>query len=230
MKIPNRRDLPDPGGEIQPGPYVALEVRDTGAGIAPNVLGRIFDPFFTTKFAGRGLGLAAVRGIVQGHGGSMSVDSTPGQGTTFNLLFPASRREDPRRPAKVAQQAAFQGTGTVLVIDDEQIVRDIAQATLERFGYRVVLADDGRKGLEAFRRLAGRVDLVLLDLTMPVMSGEETFRELQNIRSDIRVILSSGYNEAEATRHFTGKGLTGFLQKPYTSARLAEAVRSALAQ
>ncbi|MFN7995849.1 MAG: response regulator [Bryobacteraceae bacterium] len=216
------------GNDIKQGRYVTLEVHDTGIGIAPDVLDRIFDPFFTTKFAGRGLGLAAVRGIVQGHGGALKVYSTPGQGTTFKLLFPASRKEDQGRSERISERAILKGTGTVLVIDDEEIVRRTAKATLERFGYEVVVAEDGRQGLDAFRRLAGRVDVVLLDMTMPVMSGEETFRELRAIRPDIQVILSSGHNEVEAIRHFTGKGLAGFLQKPYTSTGLAEAVRSAL--
>ena len=158
----------------------------------------------------------------------MKVYSKPGQGTTFKLLFPASRIEGQRRLEKVSEQGAHIGTGTVLVIDDEEIVRRTAQATLEHFGYEVVVAEDGRQGLDAFRRLADRVDVVLLDMTMPVMSGEETFRELRIIRPDIKVILSSGYNEVEAIRHFTGKGLAGFVQKPYTSARLAEALRSVL--
>lgn len=216
------------GIDIKQGRYVALEVHDTGIGITPEVISRIFDPFFTTKFAGRGLGLAAVRGIVQGHGGAMKVYSAPGQGTTFKLLFPASQKEDNRRLQKASEPAVLKGSGTILVIDDEEIVRRTAKATLERFGYDVVVAEDGQQGLDTFRRLADRVDVVLLDMTMPVLSGEETFRELRMIRPDVKVILSSGYNEVEAIRRFTGKGLAGFLQKPYTAARLAEAVRSVL--
>jgi signal transduction histidine kinase/CheY-like chemotaxis protein len=217
-----------PGTDLKQGRYVTLEVHDTGIGIAPEIVSRIFDPFFTTKFAGRGLGLAAVRGIVQGHRGAMKVYSTPGQGATFKLLFPVSPKETHSRFEKVPEQAAFKGTGIVLVIDDEEIVRRTAQATLERFGYQVFVAQDGRRGLDAFRRLSDCVDVVLLDMTMPVMSGEETFRELRSIRPDVKVILSSGYNEVEAIRRFTGKGLAGFVQKPYTSSRLAEAVRSVL--
>lgn len=216
------------GSDLKPGRYVTLEVHDAGIGIAPDIVSRIFDPFFTTKFTGRGLGLAAVRGIVQGHSGAINVYSSPGQGTTFKLLFPASTKEGPRTPENVAEQSALKGTGVVLVIDDEEIVRRTAQSTLQRFGYEVVVAEDGRQGVDAFRRVADHVDVVLLDMTMPVMSGDETFRELRIIRPDIKVILSSGYNEVEALRHFTGKGLAGFIQKPYTSARLAEAVRSVL--
>lgn len=222
-----RAALPDT--EIAEGRYVTLEVHDTGVGISPDLVRQIFDPFFTTKFTGRGLGLAAVKGIVRGHKGAIRVYSTPGNGTSFKLLFPASRREEARSTASnAADRHSLTGRGTVLVIDDEEIVRRTARTTLERFGYKVLLADDGMQGVERFRELAATIDVVLLDMTMPVMSGEETFRELRLIQPEIRVILSSGYNEAEAIRRFTGKGLAGFVQKPYTSARLAEAVKSAL--
>jgi len=214
--------------EIAEGQYVTLEVHDTGVGISPNAVCRIFDPFFTTKFMGRGLGLSAVKGIVRGHKGAIKVYSAPGQGTTFKLLFPASRQQGAKTASRTVEQNLLAGSGTVLVIDDEEIVRRTAQATLERFGYKVLLADDGLQGVSRFRELAAEIDVVLLDMTMPVMSGEETFRELRLIRSDVRVILSSGYNEIEAIRRFTEKGLAGFLQKPYTSVRLAEVVKSAL--
>ncbi len=214
--------------EISDGRYVTLEVHDTGVGISPEVVRQIFDPFFTTKFTGRGLGLAAVKGIVRGHKGAIKVYSTPGQGTTFKLLFPARRGEARNTASRTAEQHLLRGSGTVLVIDDEEIVRHTAQATLERFGYKVLLAEDGMQGVKRFREFAAEIEVVLLDMTMPVMSGEETFRELRLIRPEVRVILSSGFNEVEAIRRFTGKGLAGFVQKPYTSARLAEAVKSVL--
>lgn len=217
-----------PLSEIERGRYVTLEVHDTGTGMDRDVISRIFDPFYTTKFLGRGLGLAAVRGIVKGHRGAIKVYSTPGRGTTFKLLFPASLKEGQKRRDKASEHASLEGTGTILVIDDEEIVRRTAKLTLEHYGYEVILAEDGRQGVEAFRQISDRVGVVLLDLTMPVMSGEEAFRELRMIRPDIKVILSSGYNKVEAIRHFTGKGLAGFIQKPYTSVRLAEAVRSVL--
>jgi signal transduction histidine kinase/ActR/RegA family two-component response regulator len=221
-----RTTLPDT--EIAEGRYVTLEVHDTGVGISPDQVRQIFDPFFTTKFTGRGLGLAAVKGIVRGHKGAIKVYSTPGRGTGFKLLFPASRHEARNTASAAGEQPLLTGSGTVLVIDDEEIVRCTAQAALERFGYKVLLADDGLQGVERFRELACEIDLVLLDMTMPAMSGEDTFRELRLIRPEVKVILSSGYNEVEAIRRFTGKGLAGFVQKPYTSARLAEAVKSAL--
>jgi CheY-like chemotaxis protein len=214
--------------DLVEGRYVTLEVHDTGVGIQPEVLHQIFDPFFTTKFIGRGLGLAAVRGIVRAQKGAVKVYSTPGEGTTFKLLFPISRQVARNTTPNAAEQHLLQGCGTVLVIDDEEIVRRTAQVTLEHFGYKVLLAHDGLEGVNKFRELAAHVDVVLLDLTMPVMSGEETFRELRLIRPDVRVILSSGYSQVEALRRFTGKGLAGFVQKPYTSVRLEEAVKSAL--
>jgi signal transduction histidine kinase/CheY-like chemotaxis protein len=216
-------------GEIVPGEYVALAVHDTGAGMDRATLQRIFDPFFTTKFTGRGLGLAAVIGIVRGHKAALKVYSTPGQGSTFKILFPAM--EDGRKPAQVKNTIAAKPglrSGAVLVIDDEEVVRRTAKATLERGGYDIVLAENGAEGVQLFQTLANKISAVLLDLTMPGIGGEETLRQIQAIRPEVKVILSSGYNEAEVVRKFTGKGLAGFLQKPYTSVALVEKVSAAL--
>jgi PAS domain S-box-containing protein len=212
--------------QIQPGTYVTIEVHDTGVGMTDDVIARIFDPFFTTKFTGRGLGLAAVLGIVRGHNGAIKVYSTPGQGTTFKVLFPASGNVSSVTPAPEA--ATAHTAATILVVDDEPVVRRTAKSMLERFGYSVVMAENGKEGVELFRVLADKIAVVLLDMTMPVMSGEETFRELRALRPTVRVILSSGYNEVEAVRRFTGKGLAGFLQKPYSASALAEKVRSVI--
>jgi CheY-like chemotaxis protein len=213
--------------DLNPGQYVTLEVHDTGSGMEPEVIEKIFDPFFSTKFAGRGLGLAAVLGIVRGHKGALKVYSTPGRGTTFKVLVPASTAKPLQRQGEYALNTRGSGE-MVLVADDEVIVRQATKNMLERHGYLVVLADNGREAVDLFRILEDKVSVVLLDMTMPVMSGEDAFRELKQIRPDVRVVLTSGYNEVEAVRRFTGKGLAGFIQKPFSSARLVEKIRTVI--
>jgi len=212
--------------EIMPGTYVILEVADTGSGMTEDTKARIFDPFFTTKFPGRGLGLAAVLGIVGGHKGALQVASTPGRGSTFKVLFPAVEAQA-EKAAPSEKWVDLRGTGTILVVDDEEMVRRAAGAMLEQYGYTVLLAQDGQRAIDLFRRVGDQISLVLLDLTMPVMSGEETLRQLKNIRPEVRVVLSSGYNEIEAVQHFS-EGLNGFIQKPYTPSQLAEKMKAAL--
>jgi signal transduction histidine kinase/ActR/RegA family two-component response regulator len=211
----------------EPGEYVYLEVRDTGSGIDEATLTRIFDPFFTTKFMGRGLGLAAVMGIVRGHHGALKVQTAPGKGSTFRVLFPAIERAQARASA-CNRHHDLAGTGTILVVDDEAIVRQIAKNSLESWGYRVLLATNGQMALDLFGQAQDEITMVLLDLTMPVMNGEQTFQRLRQIRPGIPVLLTSGYDEADATSRFTGSCLAGFLQKPYTAATLAGAVKRVL--
>ena len=210
---------------IASGTYVYLEVHDTGCGMDEATKARIFDPFFTTKFTGRGLGLAAVMGIVRGHKGAMKVYSSPGKGTTFKVFFPAT---DALPVGPSPEVTSFRGDGLVLVIDDDQGVREAASRLLEFFGFRVLQATDGRHGAEVFRQHESEVVLIILDMTMPEMNGEETFRAIRRLRSDVPVILTSGYNEIEATRRFTAKGLAGFLQKPFTPKELTQKLALAL--
>lgn len=213
--------------QIAPGQYVALEVSDSGCGMDEATISRIFDPFFTTKFTGRGLGLAAVSGIIRAHKGAIKVYSAPGKGSTFKLLFPVVNT-GAALPTADAFAHKLQGSGTVLIVDDEETVRSTAKNTLEHYGYKILLAKDGREAVELYKQFAEEIVLVLLDLTMPYMNGEEVLRELKIVRPAVRVLLSSGFNEVEAVRRFTGKGLAGFLQKPYTSAVLAESVKRAI--
>jgi PAS domain S-box-containing protein len=210
---------------IEPGTYVYLEVHDTGCGMDEATKMRIFDPFFTTKFTGRGLGLAAVMGIVRAHKGAMKVYSSPGKGTTFKVFFPATDAAATRPAPEVM---SFRGEGLALVIDDDQGVREAASRLLEFFGFSVLQAVDGRHGADVFAQHASEVVVVILDMTMPEMNGEETFREIRRVRGDVPVILTSGYNEIEATRRFTAKGLAGFLQKPFTPKELTQRLALAL--
>jgi PAS domain S-box-containing protein len=214
------------GDNIPPGAYVVLEVHDSGVGMDTTTQAKIFDPFFTTKFAGRGLGLAAVLGIVRGHKGALTVYSEPGKGTTFKVFLPVAGAGT---PASIEPGAAleFRGEATILVVDDEEVIQRTLKAALERYGYTVVSASGGEEAARIVKEMRDPIELVLLDMTMPVLSGEETFKRLQAIRRDLPVIATSGYNEVEALRRF-GDGLSGFIQKPFTPRQLAERIRAVL--
>ena len=214
--------------ELPDGDYVFLEVSDSGCGMDAGIQARIFDPFFTTKFTGRGLGLAAVLGIVRGHKGALKVYSEQGRGTTFKLLFPAASGPAETLAEKPAAAVEWSGSGTVLVVDDEETIRSTAARMLQRIGFDIVLVSDGREAVEVFRADPGRFTLVLLDLTMPHMDGEETFAELRRMRADVRVVLMSGFNRQEALVRFPGKGLSSFLQKPFTFAALRDVLQRVL--
>ncbi len=199
------------------GDYVILEVADSGCGMDDETLEKVLDPFFTTKFPGRGLGMAAVAGIVRGHQGAIAINSNPNQGTTVKILLPVSGKIKATVDEKpsISEERGSKASGTILLVDDEEMVRAVGAHMLNRLGYDVILACDGQEAIDVFRSRAGEIDCVLLDLTMPKIDGRQAFSELQRIRPDVKVILCSGHNEQEATRGFSGNGLAGFLRKPF---------------
>ena len=213
--------------QLPEGMYVFIEVADTGSGMDAETRPRIFDPFFTTKFTGRGLGLAAVLGIVRGHRGAIKVYSELGRGTTFKVLFPVSQRAEVREPGS-AVRGIYEGKGTVLLVDDDESVRAVGRKMLERIGFTVVTASDGSEAIARFRERADDIICAIVDLTMPHVDGAETFRELRRMRPGVRVILSSGYNEQDVTQRFVGKGLAGFIQKPYQLSTLVAVLKEVL--
>ena len=218
------------GAQLPEGRYVFLEVSDDGHGMHPATQARIFDPFFTTKFTGRGLGLAAVLGIVRAHRGAIRVTSAPGKGTTMRVLLPgadAAAAAPLAAPARVEPAASATRVGRVLIVDDEETVRTVARRVLESRGFPVRLADGGVSAIQMLREDPAAVDIVLLDMTMPDMSGAVTLEELRRIRPDLPVLLSSGYTQTDALPA-TMPVASGFIQKPYRPAELVDAIRKAL--
>lgn len=222
-----------PGQGLAPGAYLVLEVADNGPGMPPDVRARVFEPFFSTKFAGRGMGLAAVQGILRGHRGAIQVSSQEGKGTSFHLFFPAAKTPVPSissaPPPAAPPLAELERTGTALVVDDEDALRVVLRRGMELMGFAVLEARNGLEALQVFEANRERIILVLMDLTMPRMDGEEAYHLLRRTGAMAPFILCSGFGQEEALRRFHGCGLAGFLQKPFGLHALGDAVRRALA-
>jgi PAS domain S-box-containing protein len=213
---------------LAPGAHVFFEVSDAGCGMDDETVARIFDPFFTTKFTGRGLGLAAVAGIVRTHHGAIEVTSTPGEGTCFRVLLPAASGSTEDSADNEISLDGWRASGTALVIDDDPDVRDLAAIVLERAGMDVLTAADGREGVKLFAQHADAVRVVLLDRTMPVLSGAGTLEAIRDMKPDAKIILVSGYSEEHATAELADRSITDFLQKPFLPTTLLTKVREAL--
>jgi len=211
--------------DVKEGLYVYLDVSDTGCGMDADTIVHIFDPFFTTKTSGRGLGLAAVLGIVRGHGGFIKLRSEPGKGTAFRVLFPPSRKPAVEKLKHPDPENHWHGKGLALIVDDEATVRSVAKAMLEKMGFDVITAENGKAGVELFRQRQDDITFVLMDMTMPDLNGAQTFQEMKKTGKDVKVILSSGYDEHAALAHFSNKDLTGFIQKPYRYEDLLNVVK-----
>jgi len=219
-----REKLYDP----MPGNYALLTVTDTGAGMNKKTMERIFDPFFTTKERGRGtgLGLASAYGIIKGHCGYIDVESKKGHGTTFNVYLPASSKKV-RKVVKAAERVT-KGTGTALLVDDEDVVLEVGQDLLETMGYRVLTAKDGKEAVKAYRKNRDEIDIIVLDMVMPNMSGGEAYDHIKKINPDVKVLLSSGYSIGGEATEILNRGCNGFMQKPFTMKQLSQGIKEVL--
>ena len=215
---------------VEPGKYVKISITDTGIGMDKATMRKIFDPFFTTKEMGRGtgLGLASAYGIIKNHGGFVNVYSEPGQGTTFNIYLPAS--EEAPIEEKQMDHEILGGTGTVLLVDDQDMILDVSSEILEKLGYAVLIAKGGKEAVAVYNKNRDVIDMVILDMIMPIMGGGETYDRLKEINPDVKVLLSSGYSINGRAKDILKRGCHGFIQKPFNMAELSKKMREILEQ
>jgi len=214
---------------VTPGKYVKISVTDTGIGMDGETQKKIFDPFFTTKGKGRGtgMGLSSAYGIIKNHGGFITVNSKLGKSTTFAIHLPASKKKIKKeKPAK--EDVLKKGTGTILLIDNEQMILNVGEKLLKLVGYNVLIAGDGKRGLEEYKKNQNDIDIVILDMIMPGMSGSKTYDGLKEINPDVKVLVSSGYSLESDARDMLKKGCSGFIQKPFAIAQLSNKISEIL--
>ena len=213
---------------VNPGKYVKITITDTGAGMDEKTKERIFDPFFTTKEMGRGtgLGLATVYGIIKGHQGMLTVHSEPDHGTAFTIYLPASEKEVLKE--ETATREIVRGTETILLVDDEKMVLEVNKELLSSMGYKVYAVGSGQEAIDVYTEKRKKIDLVILDMIMPGISGAETFDSLREINPAVKVILSSGYSLTGQAQSIMDRGCNGFLQKPFHLEQLSSKVREML--
>ncbi len=216
------------GKPIPPGEYVCLDVTDNGCGMDDTTKWRIFEPFYTTKFTGRGLGMSAVLGIIKSHGGALQLSSQPGQGTTFKVYLPVIRKNSTGDTglAVSAPSTPWIGSGTILLVEDEDQIRDIAKEMLEMFGFTVLEAVNGKEALEIYQKNAAEITIVLTDMGMPVMDGYELFHKLKSLDSELRIIVSSGYGDVGVSSRIGSDNMAGIISKPYNPNQLREVLKS----
>jgi CheY-like chemotaxis protein len=216
--------------DLKPGQYIRIEVADTGSGMSTGVQERIFEPFFTTKQTDGsvGLGLPMVYGIVKNHGGNIEVDSGEGKGTKFIIYLPLTDRAE-TTPAATQPPEVIQGSGRVLLVDDERVIRHVGEHMLEDLGYEALTVPSAREAIEYYRENGNEVDLVIIDISMPDMNGYECFHALKELDPDIRAVLSSGYTQNGSVQDAIADGVCGYVQKPYRLADLSEAIQRAMA-
>ena len=213
---------------LQEGYYVYFEVTDTGIGMDKDKISKIFEPFFTTKFTGRGLGLSAMQGIVRGHHGTIKVYSELGKGTSFKIIFPAVETNETDDIKKENIEKKINIDKYILIVDDEPFVLEAAKSMLEHMGLKAIVAENGVIALSIFKERHDEIAIVLLDLTMPDLSGDEVFRELKIIKPNVKVILASGYNSSDVSQRLVGRGIAEFLQKPFNYNTLKEQIENVL--
>jgi CheY-like chemotaxis protein len=216
--------------DLKPGPYVCLSVEDDGKGMDEEVKSRIFDPFFTTHFIGRGLGMPAAYGIVKNHHGTITVNSEIGKGTAFSIYLPAIEAEK-KAVEKVVSEPKVElagGEGTILVVEDEELLLKMNIVILERLGYRVLEAKSGKEAVELVKNFDGRIDLVLLDIKLPDMSGNRVYPLIMEVRPNLKVVVCSGYSIDGPAQEILDAGAEGFIQKPFSIAILGEKLKEVL--